>query len=192
MDELKLTVAKNITEHRKRLNMTQLQLAEKLNYSDKAVSKWERAEALPDVYVMRELADIFGISMDQLIGSSPLPRTVTNPRDKRKKVIVSMLSAGLVWLVATVVFVVLKWAGINGRIWLSFMYAIPASAIVLIVFNALWGKRIGTTLLVSALIWSAAAALLLTFPKTDAWLIFIAGIPVQVLTVLWFFLKKGK
>lgn len=192
MDELKLTVAKNIMEHRKRLNMTQLQLAEKLNYSDKAVSKWERAEALPDVYVMRELADIFGISMDQLIGSSPLPRTVTNPRDKRKKVIVSMLSAGLVWLVATVVFVVLKWAGINGRIWLSFMYAIPASAIVLIVFNALWGKRIGTTLLVSALIWSAAAALLLTFPKTDAWLIFIAGIPVQVLTVLWFFLKKGK
>ena len=54
MDDIKNNIAVNIAECRKRLNLTQAQLAEKLNYSDKAVSKWERAEAVPDIYIFSE------------------------------------------------------------------------------------------------------------------------------------------
>ena len=52
MDDLKLTVARDLADCRRAAGLTQLQLAEKLNYSDKAVSKWERGESLPDVAVL--------------------------------------------------------------------------------------------------------------------------------------------
>ena len=64
MNDLKLIVAKNITELRKQHGMTQLQLAEKLNYSDKAVSKWERGESVPDVAVLVEIAELFSVRLD--------------------------------------------------------------------------------------------------------------------------------
>ena len=194
MDEIKQNVAKNIAANRKKLNMTQLQLAEKLNYSDKAVSKWERGEAVPDIYIMKELADMFGITIDELIGSKepapPVPKEKKPPLSRKNKVIITLLSAGLVWLVASIVFVALIWAGTDLRSWLAFIYAIPATAIVLIVFSSLWGNKIFTATFVSALIWTVALAVLLTFSLTNIWLIFVIGIPLQVLTILWFLLKR--
>lgn len=193
MDEIKTNVAKNIAMHRKKLNLTQLQLAEKLNYSDKAVSKWERGEAVPDIYIMHELATMFNVTVDELI-SSDLSASTEEPAEKQpfklNKTVITLLSAGLVWLIATIAFVILGWANVQGPTWLAFIYAIPVTAIVTLVFNVLWGKRIFTTILISVLIWTVALAVMLTLPQTNAWLIFIVGIPLQVLTILWFFLKK--
>jgi transcriptional regulator with XRE-family HTH domain len=189
MDEIKASVAKNITLHRKKLNLTQAQLAEKLNYSDKAISKWERAEAVPDVYILHEMAVLFGITVDELIGATPLREH--NPKlQKHNHAVITLLSIGLVWLFATVVFVILDWCGVKGRLWLSFIYAIPVSAIVSIVFNGIWGKRLINTILVSVLIWTVAVSIYLTFSLTKTWLIYIVGIPLQILTILWYFLKK--
>ena len=67
MEELKTVIAKNISELRRSAMMTQLDLAERLNYSDKAVSKWERAESVPDISVLKAIADIFGVSVDYLL-----------------------------------------------------------------------------------------------------------------------------
>jgi len=196
MDEIKISVAKNIAEYRKKHNLTQLQLAEKLNYSDKAVSKWERAEAVPDIYILRELAKLFGITVDELIGSSkPKKKKESRPGltlSTRNRVIIVLLSVGLVWLVATLVFSILNWASLRWDNWLMFIYAIPVSTIVGIVFNMMWGKRITNTALVSVLIWTVALSIFLTFRAYDItlWLIFIIGIPLQVLTILWLFLKR--
>ena len=51
-NELKKIVTENLIYYRKINKLTQLQLAEKLNYSDKAISKWERGESLPDLYIL--------------------------------------------------------------------------------------------------------------------------------------------
>ncbi len=191
MEELKSNVAKNIAAHRKKLNLTQLQLAEKLNYSDKAVSKWERGEAVPDVYILHELAEMFGITIDELISAEPpAPPKRERGVNVRNRTIISLLSVGLVWLIATVLYVLLRWAGVKGELWLAFIYALPVSAIVAIVFNAIWGMRPITAVLVSVLIWTLALCVRLTFAETDIWLIFMVGIPLQVLTVLWFLMKK--
>ena len=190
MDKIKASVAKNIAEHRKRLKLTQLQLADKLNYSDKAVSKWERGEAVPDVYILRELANLFGITVDELIGN------VKHPTAKKEirlnKIVISLLSVGVVWLVATIVFVILNWCEVPLKNWMAFIYALPVSAIVGIVFSMLWGKRPIPTILVSALIWTAALSVFLSFPfpATKIWLIFIVAIPLQTLTILWPFRKR--
>ena len=66
--ELKDIVAKNLVELRKIFGFTQLEKAEKLNYSDKAVSRWERAQAIPDAKVLLQLAELFGVTVDYLLG----------------------------------------------------------------------------------------------------------------------------
>ncbi len=66
MDDLKRIIAKNIVELRKSMNWTQDEFSEKLNYSDKAVSKWERAESIPDVIVLKKIVDLFNVKIDYL------------------------------------------------------------------------------------------------------------------------------
>lgn len=192
MEDLKNNVAKNIALHRKRLNLTQLQLAEKLNYSDKAVSKWERAEALPDVYILKELADLFEITVDALISAdAPLPPKKEKPHlPLRNKAIIPLLSIGLVWLLATLSFCVLNWVEIEWESWQIFVYAIPLSAVVGLIFNTLWGKRPINTFIISLLIWSLALSLSISIPIRHTWLFYIIAIPVQILTFLWGGLKK--
>ena len=56
MDNLNYIVSKNLSDLRKRNGLTQAELAEKLNYSDKAVSKWEKGESLPGVEVLYKLS----------------------------------------------------------------------------------------------------------------------------------------
>ena len=67
MDNIKANIAKNIIELRKKNNWTQAELADKLNYSDKAVSKWERAEAVPDIETLHALAELFGVTVDYFL-----------------------------------------------------------------------------------------------------------------------------
>ena len=67
MDENKRIVADNITALRTAKKLTQSQLAEMLNYSDKSVSKWERGDSVPDVFVLKKIADIFGVTVDWLL-----------------------------------------------------------------------------------------------------------------------------
>ena len=65
--DMKRVIAKNMTELRLAKGMTQLQVAERLNYSDKAVSKWERAESIPDICILKEIADLYGVTLDYLV-----------------------------------------------------------------------------------------------------------------------------
>ena len=67
MDELKAVFAGNLIHLRTKAGLTQAELAEKIHYSDKSVSKWERAESLPDLQVAKELAQVFGVTVDFLI-----------------------------------------------------------------------------------------------------------------------------
>ena len=64
---MRKTIAGNIAKYRKQLGMTQIDLSEKINYSDKSISKWERGDGIPDVPTLVQLAEIFGVSVDELI-----------------------------------------------------------------------------------------------------------------------------
>ncbi len=194
MDEeiLKRNISTNIVKYRKQLGLTQYDMAEKLNYSDKAISKWERGEALPDILILNKIAKIFNISINTLL-SNPNEACETVLPNKKKKInplVVSLLSIGIVWLTATVFFVAFNIFGLfEGYTWLVYIYAIPASMIVAIVFSGIWAKkRIYQYLFISALIWSILLSIFLTF---YVWMIFILGIPLQVLTILWYFRKKN-
>jgi len=185
--DCKSIISKNIIFYRKNLNLTQSQLAEKLKYSDKAISKWERGEAVPDIVVLNQLAEIFGIDLDTLCSEHSLGKS--KPSHWKKHLIIALMSMGAVWAVATTVYVICSmiW-GDFPYFWMAFIYALPCSAIVLIVFNALWGKHIFALILVSILIWTTALSLFLSTPLSNNFLLFILAIPLQVLALLAFFL----
>ena len=187
-NEFKQIVARNITNFRKANGLTQLELAEKLNYSDKAVSKWERGESLPDVYMLQIIAEMFGITLNDLV--SEHAELIKPVAEKLNKGVVLALSVGLTWLVAVILFVLLIIADIN-KAWLSFIYALPVSMIICIVFSKMWNYK--------ALVFISISGLYYTIPLCICtqlnWinkieLLFLIAIPLQILTILWFYRKR--
>ncbi len=191
MDDLKRIIAKNIVELRKSMNWTQAEFAEKLNYSDKAVSKWERAESIPDVIVLKKIVDLFNVKIDYLFEpdhkeKEDAARTASKLRN-RNRLIVTLQSISLVFLVATILFVLVKIFSIEfGQpSWMVFVYALPVSCIVLLVFNSIWGKGKINFVIITSLVWSILLAVYLSFESENLWLIFMIGVPAQIIIVLW-------
>ena len=185
--ELRHQVAKNLVYYRKLNNLTQSSLAKKLNYSDKAISKWERGETLPDVYILSCLAEIFEVSLNDLVSFKP---AVPKKENTKSRLLISFCSIMLVWFLATVSFIVMIIVDpLIKKSWLAFIYAIPVSAIVAIVFSCIWGKNYHKTITVSIFAWSIPLAICLTFSFDRLWFLFICVIPFQVLILLWFKLK---
>ena len=189
-EQLKQTVANNIAQLRKSKGLTQLELAERLNYSDKAVSKWERGEGLPDVLVLSKMAEIFDVTLAELVdGKTKKPLSP----DNKKRALIAAAASLLVWVVATIVFVVLRLLPEPpDKAWLAFIYALPATMIVLTVFSVVWKMRLFVFCAVSLLIWTMCLTLFVSiiFVTDNAWLLFIIGIPLQILNIVWFFLLK--
>lgn len=198
MIEIKLIIAKNIADLRKTAGMTQADLGNQLNYSDKAVSKWERGESLPDIIVLKQITDMFGVSVDYLLHEEhekhEMERSQLIQARNANRIIITLLSTALVWLIATIVFVLLELLPLEpGRfLWLSYAYAIPASMIVLLVFNSIWGKRRRNFLIISLLMWSILLCIYLSYPVKGTGLLLLVGIPSQVMIILWGNLKSLK
>ena len=186
--DYKRIIADNITELRRARGITQIGLAEILNYSDKAVSKWERGESLPDITVLKQIADHFGVTVDYLLEAShdgaAIPAGIS-PHTPRKRFIVAGLSCMLAVLIATVVFVALITYSECSRPWLAFVYAVPVCAVIALVFNSVWGDRKRNYPIISVLVWSLIASVYLSVGEYDAWQLFIIGVPAQIIIILW-------
>ena len=203
MTDIKPIIAKNIVDLRIASNMTQSELAQKLNYSDKAVSKWERAESIPDVAVLMEIAQVFGVSLDYLTKEehsceeekteSAAEVVAEDEKKCRNRKIVAGLSIALVWFVATLVFVVADILWSAKFAWLAFMWALPVTAIVWIVFNSMWFNKKRNYFIVSLLMWSMLAAVYLSILMAGAsvWQMFILGVPGQVIICIWSKFSSG-
>ena len=195
MDELKETIAKNLVELRTASRMTQLQLAEKLNYSDKAVSKWERGEAIPDIRVLKKLSEIYNISVDDIISESVSLKVKPKLNIGKKRLLITLLSAGLVWFIATVIFMIVYFIPESAKYaYLVYVCAPFCCAIVITVFSALWGNWITNTVACSLIVWTAAVifhVFVITFSSFDKiyFMYIVAGV-FEVLILLWFPLRK--
>lgn len=200
-EKLKRQIGRNIAAFRKRMGWTQAELAEKLNYSDKAVSKWERGESVPDVLTMAALADAVGVTVNDLLADpNELPAEtgavqqtmdrVVQKTLKRKasKNIILGLCTILVWFVALFVYVLLSSLNVP-KSWLAFFYAVPANAIVLLSLRSAWHDFRWNRFLISAIMWGSLLSIymtLLVLARFDFWKIFLLGILGQAAILLWF------
>ena len=200
MKELKEIVAANICALRNERKMTQFQLAELLNYSDKAVSKWERAESLPDVCVLKQIADHFEVSVDYLLSENHEEYDKARVRRSREltknRLIITFLAEGLIWLIATYVFIQIRITAPLSAVfpaWLCFIYALPVGSVVFLVFNSIWGRPKFNYFIISVLVWTTLSAIHLTSLTVSGFslaLIYVLGIPAQVIIFLWSGLKR--
>jgi transcriptional regulator with XRE-family HTH domain len=201
-EKLKVRIGANIAAYRKRAGLTQAGLAEQLNYSDKAVSKWERGESCPDVPTVMAIADKLGVTVNELLSDpNELPANsgsrvektmekVVEKALKRKanKKTILCLSSLLVWFVALFIYVVSSSIGLS-RSWLAFFYAIPADCIVMLSLRSAWHDFRWNRALISGIMWGALVSIfatLLVIWNINVWKIFLLGIPGQAAILLWF------
>lgn len=196
MEITKSIVAKNIGRLRQASGMTQAELAAKLNYSDKAVSKWERGESLPDVAVLAQIADLFQVSLDWLVrGEVMSAEPAVKERSHLNRVLVTVMSVVLVWLVAALVFMVIHLiTGGNVVNALVFIYAVPASLIVWLVFNSIWFNTRRNYMIISLLMWTVLLSIVISLLAAgfSAWTLLVLGIPGQVIIFVWSRLQSTK
>lgn len=189
MEDLKFITAANIISLRTKAGMTQAQLAELLNYSDKSVSKWERAEAVPDAYVLKHMAEIFGVSVDYLLSSHSdwEPVSKKQKRRYRSEVIVLISMAGI-WTLALFIFII-GWI-FGHMFWMVFIYAIPISLITLLVFNCVWEDGRRNYYIISTLVASIFLMFYLAFLKWNPWQLLLLVLPAELIVFLAFRVKK--
>jgi Predicted transcription factor, homolog of eukaryotic MBF1 len=188
MDELKPIFASNLIKLRTAAGMTQAELGEKLNYSDKSISKWERAEALPDASIMKKLSDLFGVTVDGLLSRDNFtPRTSTVSKHSRPAIV--WVSLAGIWTLAVLSFVIFWIAG--SIHWIIFAYSVPASLIVVLVLNSIWNAGKHNVYIVSVLVLTVIAILYFSMPTYNPWQLFLVAVPAELVVFFSFRIRKN-
>ena len=193
-------LAKNLAYYRKASGLTQLELADKFNYSDKSVSKWERGEGFPDIFVLKSLADFYGITVDEFYQNEHKAVKVSQNK-KRKQTYLKLLSIGINWLVTVLTFFLLN--TLLSRFapdapfesWLTFIYGTLTTGIILLVWEFIYHNRFLRMIAASIIIWTAALSIFLTFlvvMNLPLPLLFIVAIPLEVLEIIWYLFRRNR
>lgn len=197
MNDVKIIFAQNLISLRKQSKLTQIDLAERLNYSDKAISKWERGESIPDVTVLMQIAELFGVSLDFLVTAHSEPEIAAEQTNyakaikKRNRIFVTAITIFAIAVLETILFVIFQpiFKPALSNLLFCYVYPLPVIAIVLIVFSSLWGGRLyrfcSVTGLILTLLLDAFLIVELCTGEYYFW-IFLVAIPAELVTMFSF------
>ena len=196
MEELKLVVASKLIKLRQEAGMTQAELGEKLNYSDKTVSKWERGESLPDAYVLLQIAGIYGTTVDGLLSEQepwqdPIQKARALEKASQPKfssTVVTLVAIAGIWTMAVLMFVV-AWVCFDTLQWLIFATAVPVTLITLLVLNSVWNKGRHNLIIVMLLVACMVTLIYLYLLPFNPWQIFLVLIPAEIVVILSFHIR---
>ena len=192
VDDLKVITASNIINLRTAKGMTQAELGELLNYSDKSVSKWERAEAVPDAYVLKKMSKIFGVSVDYLLSSHDSwerPESFKKEERNFHSNVITILVIFGIWTLAFLIYII-GWL-LEANWWLLFVYAVPVSLITFLVLNSVWEQGKNNRHIIYALVASIFITVYITFRSYNPWQILLLLIPAELIVFLSFRIKKS-
>ena len=184
-------ISTNLSRLRKSKKLTQLELANKFNFSDKTISKWESGESLPNIEVLCKLAEFYGITLNDLINENfevDEIDKIANKDLKTNKIIISLLAISTVWIVTAIIYTYVK-VNAGHNLWTLFIWALPVSLVVALVFNSVWGNRKTGLFLFSFLLLTTITSIFIQLLRLVMWPIFIIGVPSQIAIILWSGLK---
>ena len=191
MENVKETIAKNLVLLRKSRKMTQQELATVLNYSDKAISRWEHAETMPDIETLCRVCAFYGVRFEYLLQEQQPDGK--NPYVVQKNIMnelaIALIAVFSVWLIASVIYVSFNWIFAKNA-WQIFIWAIPATFLVALFCNKLWGGRLCGDILASCFAWSLVLAVYIALLPYNIWPLFLIGVPIQLIIIFAAFLKK--
>ena len=197
MEEMKLVVAGKLIRLRKESGLTQAELGERLNYSDKTVSKWERGESIPDAYVLTQLAQLYGTTVDALLRDAdpwmdPVEKRRMEERENAPKfssTVVTMVAIMGIWTMAVIMFVIF-WVAMDAIVWQVFACAVPLSLVTLLVLNSVWNRGRHNLIIVMALVACVVALVYLFLLPLNPWQLFLILIPAEIVVVLCFNIRR--
>lgn len=202
MEDLKLVFARNLVALRRKEKLTQAELAEKINYSDKAVSKWERAESVPDVTVLVGIARFFGVTLDFLVtehedtAQEAADIQPQKNRGRNRALTYAIVMFGIMLAEMIVFFAIgATVPEIGERVLYCLVFPLPAVATVSVVLCSAWDKKLFSFLSVSALVWSLVvdAFLIVRIAFAPFPGIFFVGLPAEFIVALSFgFIRRPK
>ncbi|MDO4846165.1 MAG: helix-turn-helix transcriptional regulator [Oscillospiraceae bacterium] len=191
MDELKVIVASNLIRLRNAAKLTQAELAEKLNYSDKSVSKWERAEAVPDVGTLKDICALFGVTLDYITSEHTAwepPKGKRADVDTRAVTGVTMVGTALLALLVFIIFWIL-----GKFVWITFIYAVTAELILYLILHSVWSGGTYNYFIIGALFASVIVSVyfsIFVFAHENPWQIFLLLIPGELIVFLCSRIRK--
>ena len=168
-EDIRLNFSKNLLALRKSKGLSQAQLAEALNYTDKAVSKWEKNETIPDIASLSAIAEYFDLTVDDLISNR---NVVKKSNRKKNHVRIVISSVGICFFVCALVYLFLALYNIP-KSYVAIPFAFFTSGIVLIVFTSLWFRRLYIYLGISLTIWSAAIITMIFMDFNLFWIVLV-------------------
>ena len=196
MRDVRPIISKNLAMLRKEKGLTQAELAEKLNYSDKAVSRWEHGDTLPDVNVLCELCDFYGITINDLIDEECKIQKETKKEYTKEmntyKIWRSILSVSIVWLLVTLIFTYDLAISNSSKLWILFVWAIPVSIVAFYVFGKGFLNSLARFILSSCIMWSVIASVFCSLLPHVFWQLFLIGVPLELIIFLTYKMKKYK
>ena len=196
--ELNEIISKNLIELRKKNKLTQLELAEKLDFSNKSISKWESGEAIPNIEILMKLSSLYNVNLDYFVSETHPEDSFNTAKDNEEekenkpekkrisryvynRITITLLCISVVWIVATYMFVFAP--HLMTPTYLPFLWAVPISFAMAIIFNSIWGRARDSFVYSSFLIWTLLVCLYLTLP-TKFWQLFLLGVPLQIVIIL--------
>lgn len=193
MDELKVIFASNLIKLRTAAGLTQAELGEKLHYSDKSISKWERAEAIPDAFVLKTLASIFGVTVDYLLSAHDeweKPVTMRDAKEEYSRFFIVLCVIAGIWTVTVIQFVIFWMFG--QVLWITFVAAVPLTLVTLLVFNSLWNRGKHNMYIVAGLVLCIITLIYLSLLEYNFWQLFLILVPAEALVFLSFHIRKRR
>ena len=186
--DIKQIIAKNLANLRKNKKITQTELAEKFGYSDKAISKWENGDTLPDIQTLYQLCEFYNVTLDFLVNEQSFDEKIKYINHLNKRVIINnslieLLYCSFVWILAVIIYVYLyTFSEIN--YWQIFIWALPATTIVMLLFTKVWKQKLYTFIVRSLFFWTLVTACYIQFIEYNIWPLFFLMIPIQVALIL--------
>ena len=192
MKEIKDIIANNLITLRKKNNLTQNELADKLSYSDNMVSRWERGEITPSVETLQRISEFYSVPLASLLSEHSLEETKQNEKiENIKKFSIILLMLTVVWFFITLAFVYSN-SILHKNVWQIFILGVPISCAVMLLFNGSWNKYIYRFVILTVMIWSTLLYVYLRLISYNLFLIFILGVPAELALVIWAFIKPKK
>ena len=188
-------IRKNLIYLRKNKKLTQMELAEQIGYSDKTVSKWETGESLPNIDTLCALADFYGVTLDSLVkgGVEEVNKDKTIVKKSRyNKFAITMLAMSVSWILCIMLYVYISIVDGTSH-WILFIWPVPVSFIVALVFNSIWGNRRHNYAIITVLLWTLLASVhltLLCYVNHNLYILYVLGIPLQIAIILWSGIKR--
>lgn len=191
--EEKEIIAKNLEYYRKRAKLSQLELSQKLNYSNKNISKWENAETTPSIFVLNKIAKLYNIKVDDLLNESTIEKEEKSKTNKaildgKKKTMFRLamlaLANAIMFTLCTIAIYVLGLVNLTEfNKWMLYLYLTPFTILSILIYVRVIYKYV-SLILISLFGWLICVCVYVSLIDViNISLIFVLGSAYQFMAI---------